>query len=52
MCLSIMIVIRIKQHLNNTLSLIHKNVKQHWGWVEKDFAYKEKAYSHSFVFVG
>ena len=25
----------IKQHLNNIWSSIHEKVKQHWGWVEK-----------------
>ena len=35
MCLSIMMVICIKQHLNNIWSLIDGKVKQHWVWVEK-----------------
>ena len=30
-----MIVMSIKQHLNNIWSSIHEKVKQHWGWVEK-----------------
>ena len=34
-CLSIMMVICIKQHLSNIWSSIHEKVKQHWGWVEK-----------------
>ena len=42
MCVSIMIAICIKQHLNNIWNSIHKKVKQHWGWVEKSVAYKEK----------
>ena len=42
MCVSIMIAICIKQHLNNICNSIHKKVKQHWGWVEKSVAYKEK----------
>ena len=35
MCLSIMVVIFIKQHPTNTWSSIHEKVKQHWGWAEK-----------------
>ena len=35
MCLIIMMVICIKQHLNNIWSSIHEKVKQHWGVVEK-----------------
>ena len=34
-CLSIMMVISIKQHLSNSWSSIHEKVKQHWGWVLK-----------------
>ena len=34
-CLSMMILICIKQHLSNIWSSVHKNVKQHSGWVEK-----------------
>ena len=34
-CLSMMILICIKQHLSNIWSSIHEKVKQHWGWVEK-----------------
>ena len=33
MCLSIMMVIRIKQHLSNIWSSMHEEVKQHWDWV-------------------
>ena len=44
MCLGIMMVICIKQHLSNTWSSIHEKVKQHWGWVEKKRClWKEKA---------
>ena len=32
-CLSIMILICIKQHLSNIWCSIHDNVKQNWGWV-------------------
>ena len=34
-CLSIMMLIGIKQHLSNMRSLIHEEVKQHRGWAEK-----------------
>ena len=35
MCLRIMMVTCIKQHLRNMWSSTHEKVKQHWGWVEK-----------------
>ena len=35
MCLSMIMVLRNKQHLSNFWSWIHEKVKQHWGWVEK-----------------
>ena len=38
MCLIIMMVICIKQHLSNIWSSIHGKVKQHWGVVEKSVA--------------
>ena len=34
-CLSMMMLICIKQHLSNIWSSVYENVKQHWGWVEK-----------------
>ena len=34
-CLSVMMLICIKQYLSNIWNSIHENVKQHWGWVEK-----------------
>ena len=34
-CLSIMMLICIKQHLSNNWSSFHENVKEHWGWVEQ-----------------
>ena len=34
-CLSMMMLVCIKQHLSNIWSSIHEKVKQHWGWVEK-----------------
>ena len=45
MCLSLMTVICIKQHLGNILSSIHEKVKQNWGWVEKRIAYKKSVYT-------
>ena len=39
-----MMVICIKQHLSNIWSSIHEKVKQHWGWVEKNVAYKKNVY--------
>ena len=27
--------------LSNIWSLIHVKVKQHWGWIKKDVAYKK-----------
>ena len=35
MCLSMIMVICIKQHLSNIWSSIHEKVKQHWDCVEK-----------------
>ena len=34
-CLSMIIIICIKQHLSNIWSSIHEKVKQRWSWVEK-----------------
>ena len=39
--LSMMMLICIKQHLSNIWSSIYENVKEHWGWVEKNVAYKK-----------
>ena len=37
-----MMLVCIKQHLSNNLSLVYENGKQHWGWVEKKrVAYKK-----------
>ena len=44
MSLNIIRVICIKQHLSNTWSSVHQEVKQHWGWVEKSVAYKKSVY--------
>ena len=35
MCLNMIMVICIKQHLSNILSSVQGKVKQHWGWTEK-----------------
>ena len=40
-CLTIIMLICIKQHLSNIWSSIHEKVKQHWGWVEKSVTYKK-----------
>ena len=45
-CLVIMMVICIKQHLRNISSSIHTTVKQYWGWVEESVAYKKSVYCH------
>ena len=34
-CLSMIMLLWIKQHLSNIRSLIPERVKQRWGWVEK-----------------
>ena len=34
-CVSMMMLIYIKQHLSTIWSSIHDKVKQHWGWTEK-----------------
>ena len=43
-CLSIMMVICIKQHISNIWGSVHEKVKQHWGWIEKTVAYKKSVY--------
>ena len=35
-------LICVKQHLSNIWSSIYEKVKQQWGWVEKNIAYKKK----------
>ena len=47
MCLNIMMVICIKQHLSNIWSSFHKKVKKHCGWVEKSAAYKKRCISNN-----
>ena len=47
-CLSMIMLLCIRQRLSNTWSSIHEKVKQHWGWVKKSVAYKKKA-STSFI---
>ena len=34
-CLNMMMLTCIKQHLSNTWSSNHEKVKQYWGWTEK-----------------
>ena len=34
-CLSMTMVIFVKQHVSNIWSSIREKVKQHWGWVKK-----------------
>ena len=36
MCFSMMMVMCNKQHVSHMWSWIHDEVKQHWGWVEKN----------------
>ena len=43
-CFSMMMLICIKQHLNNTWNSIHKKVKQRLGWFEKSVTYKKSVY--------
>ena len=42
-CLTMMMLICIRQHLSNIWSSIPEKVKQHWGWVKKCVAYNKKA---------
>ena len=43
-CLSMMVLVCIKQHLSDIWSLVHEKVKQHWVWVKKSVAYKKSVY--------
>ena len=43
MCLGIIMVICIKQHLSNIWSSICETIKQHWGWIEKTCCFLKKA---------
>ena len=36
-CHRVMMLICIKQQLSNIWSSVHEKVKQHWGWVEKNY---------------
>ena len=47
MCLSVMMVVSMKQHLSNIWSSIHEEVKQHWNWVNKMVASKKSVYYES-----
>ena len=49
-CLSKMMLVCIKQHLNNIWSSIHEKVKQHWGWVEKKRFFLKSAYMNLICF--
>ena len=46
MCLSIMMVICIKQHLRNIWSSVHEKIKKYWGWVERIFLLIKKGMTH------
>ena len=41
-CLSMMMLICIKQHLSNIWGSVYEKVKQHWGRVEKKCCLKKK----------
>ena len=47
MCLGVMMVVSMKQHLSNIWSSIHEEVKQHWNWINKIVAYKKSVYYES-----
>ena len=36
-----MTMLTCKQHLSSIWSSVHEKFKQHWGWVEKNVAYKK-----------
>ena len=38
---TVMMLICMKQYLNNICGSVHEKVKQQWGWVEKSGAYKK-----------
>ena len=40
-CLIMIMLICTNQHLSNIWSSINEKVKQYWGWVEKNVAYKK-----------
>ena len=47
-----MMLIRIKQHLNNIWRSIHEKVKPHWSWLEKKCCLKKAVVDkHSFHFL-
>ena len=45
-CVTMMMLICIKQHPSNIWSSIHEKVKQHWCWVEKKTLLIKKACSY------
>ena len=42
-CLSMTMLVCIKQHLRNTWSSIREQVKQHWSWVKKKRRLRKRA---------
>ena len=45
MCISIVMVICIKQHQNNTCSSINEIVKQHWDWLIRALLIKKRVFN-------
>ena len=41
MCLSLMMIICVNQHLHNIWSSINEKINQHWSWIKKSVAYKK-----------
>ena len=39
-CVSVIMLICIKQHLSNIWNSIHKNVQQHWSWVNQKHVFQ------------
>ena len=48
-CLSIIMVICVKQHLSSIWRSIHEKVKQQWDWLEKSVGYKKACISVLFL---
>ena len=40
-CLSMTMLICVKQQLSNIWSSVYEKIQQHWGWIEKSDAYKK-----------
>ena len=49
MCLSILMVICIKQHLSSIWSTVYEKVKQHWDRVEKKHCLLKKRVQHEYA---